>query len=209
MIDFLRGDVAHVESDYIVIEVNGIGYRVFTPNPYLFSIKDEKVVVYIHYHVRDDATLLYGFYTRNEQTLFRKLLDVTGIGPRVALGILSAGKPEQVVQAIQQENIAFLTKLPGIGKKTAQRIILDLKDKLGALVTEDSLLYSDGLMALPMDDLAEAGDENWQAAREGLIALGYTTAELDRAYVSLQQQMTGDESIDVLMKKALQQLFKG
>lgn len=209
MIDFLRGHVANVETDYVVIEVSGIGYRVFTPNPYLFSTQEESVVAYIHHHVRDDAILLYGFATRNEQTLFRKLLDVTGIGPRVALGILSAGQPEQVVQAIQHENIAFLTKLPGIGKKTAQRIILDLKDKLQSLVMEDSIGSDDGLLSLSANDSAYLEDDNWQAAREGLTALGYTAAELDRAFATMKQQLTGEESVDVLMKQALQQLFKG
>ena len=135
MIDFLRGKVALRESDYAVLDVNGVGYRVFCPNPYALSHKEnEDVTMFIHYHVREDAHLLFGFITRDEQSLFRLLLDVSGIGPKVALGILAAGgRPEAVILAISQENLAFLTKLPGIGKKTAQRIILDLKDKLGSV----------------------------------------------------------------------------
>src|SRR5690606_2872918 len=91
------------------------------------------ITVHVHYHVREDAILLYGFESREQKQLFRKLIDVTGIGPKVALGLLSAGAPEALVQAIQQENYSYLTKLPGVGKKTAQRIVLDLKDKLGDL----------------------------------------------------------------------------
>ena len=90
------------------------------------------VTIYTHHHVREDAILLFGFATREEQRLFRKLLDVSGIGPKVALGILAGGRPEAIAAAIRQENVAFLTKLPGIGRKTAQRMILDLKDKLDA-----------------------------------------------------------------------------
>ncbi len=133
MIDFVRGWIAHREMDYIVVDVNGVGYRVFVANPYAPQLNDsEEVTLFIHYSVREDAHLLYGFITREEQWLFRRLLEVTGIGPRVAMGVLAGGRPEAVIAAIQQENLAFLTKLPGIGRKTAQRIVLDLKDKLSA-----------------------------------------------------------------------------
>lgn len=130
MIDFLRGKVVHLEEDFIVLDVNGVGYRLFCANPYLFSGREEEVVVYVHHHVREDAIQLFGFLTREEQRLFRRLLDVSGIGPRVALGVMSGSDPATVVAAIRQENLSVLTKLPGIGKKTAQRMVLDLKDKL-------------------------------------------------------------------------------
>lgn len=130
MIDFLRGPVAHLEPEYVVLDVQGVGYRVFCPNPYAFAKTEGPVTVFIHYQTREDATLLFGFPSREEQRLFRKLIEVSGIGPRVALGILTGGTPDQLIAAIYQENITFLTKLPGIGKKTAQRMILDLKDKL-------------------------------------------------------------------------------
>lgn len=211
MIDFLRGIVAHLDSEYIVLDVRDTGYRVFTPNPYAFAKKQEPVTVFIHQNVREDAILLFGFETREEQTLFRKLLEVSGIGPRVALGILSGGRPEAVIAAIQQENISFLTKLPGIGKKTAQRMILDLKDKLIGAGLDGGLLTSGGV---PMD-LSSGGHAGqgagtaWQEAREALAALGYTAAELDRAWNGLQSSVTAEESVDSLMKRALQQLFKG
>ncbi|MHA6485129.1 Holliday junction branch migration protein RuvA [Paenibacillus sp. strain BS8-2] len=212
MIDYLRGPVVHIEAEYIVMDVRDIGYRVFTPNPYAFAGKDEPKVVYIHHHVREDAIHLFGFETREQQTLFRKLLDVSGIGPRVALGILSAGRPESIVGAIQQENLSYLTKLPGIGKKTAQRMILDLKDKL-AFADADGLLFSAAGFAAELG----AGDTGsgqgagtaWEEAREALAALGYTAAELDRAWNGLQGSVTAEETVDSLMKRALQQLFKG
>ncbi|GKU75699.1 Holliday junction branch migration protein RuvA [Paenibacillus sp. L3-i20] len=211
MIDFLRGPVVHMESEFIVLDVRDIGYRVFTPSPYAFAGKDGAVTVYIHHHVREDAILLYGFESREQQTLFRKLLEVSGIGPRVAIGILSAGKPETIIAAIQQENIAFLTKLPGIGKKTAQRMILDLKDKLIGAGLDGGLLSAAGIpIELPgSSGKGEGAGTAWQEARDGLSALGYTAAELDKAWNSLKESVTADETVDSLMKRALQQLFKG
>lgn len=205
MIDFLRGQVAHLENDYVVVDVQGIGYRVFCPNPYAFAAKGEQVVtVYTHHHVRDDAILLFGFATREEQKLFRRLIEVSGIGPRVALGILSGGEPTHVITAIQQENISFLTKLPGIGKKTAQRMILDLKDKLDDL----------GGLSLfnpAIDELGGPGNESavWPEVKEGLKALGYTDAELDRIWHKLKDKVESDEAVDSVMKKALKLLYVG
>ncbi|MFS0727384.1 Holliday junction branch migration protein RuvA [Paenibacillus sp. 1P07SE] len=204
MIDFIRGQVVHWETEYIVLDVRDVGYQVFTPSPYAFASRQEPVTVYTHHHVREDAMLLYGFATREEQRLFRQLLEVSGIGPRVALGILAGGRPEAVVSAIQQENLGFLTKLPGIGRKTAQRMILDLKDKLAALPAGDHPLESGELEAAAGTD----GSAVWREAREALTALGYTQAELDRAWQGLKDEAEG-ASVEVLMKKALQHLFKG
>lgn len=207
MIDYLRGTAVHMESDYIVVDVQGVGYRVFCPNPYVFPM-DEDTVVYIHYHVRDDATLLYGFASREEQALFRRLLDVSGIGPRVAMGILSGGRPEEVVMAIRQENIAFLTKLPGIGKKTAQRMILDLKDKLDSFFPgAESIAGSQ--VASSAAHGAGGWSTAWEEAREGLSALGYSEAELDRAWEAIKGTELDNASVDILMKQALKALYKG
>ncbi|MCR8846008.1 Holliday junction branch migration protein RuvA [Paenibacillus sp. SC116] len=205
MIDYVRGPVAHMESDYVVIDVNGIGYRVLCPNPYLFGKTDGEVTVYTHHHVREDAMLLFGFSSREEQRLFRKLIEVNGVGPKVALGILAGSRPEALVMAIQQENITFLTKLPGIGKKTAQRIVLDLKDKLnhiGLDFTSEQGLFEDA-------PVISGGDvhPSWGEAREALKALGYRDVELDRAWEQLKHKIHADEAVDSLMKKALKELL--
>jgi Holliday junction DNA helicase RuvA len=206
MIDFLRGKVALRELDYVVIDVHGVGYRVFCPNPYGFSSKDEEdQTLFIHYHVREDAHLLFGFPTREEQSLFRLLLEVTGIGPKVALGILAGGRPEAVVAAISQENIVFLTKLPGIGKKTAQRIILDLKDKLSN-VSVGNLVAAADLGATGRIGLSEGGTA-WSEAKEALLTLGYTEAEADRAWLLVKPKAKETDPVDVLMKLALQALY--
>lgn len=211
MIDYLKGTVAFVEADYAVVEVRDIGYRVFSPNPYALQAMPQPATVHIHYHVREDATLLFGFESREQKALFRKLLDVSGIGPKVALAMLSSGKPEQLVAAIQQDNLSYLTKLPGVGKKTAQRIVLDLKDKLGD-IGFDLLASSQGNFTLQYEDAPNepiAEGKAWREAKDGLKALGYTETELDRAWQVLQHQVSSDEQVDLLMKKALQQLFKG
>lgn len=208
MIDFLRGKTAHREPEYVVLDVNGVGYRVFCPNPYALTDKSEEVTLYIHHHVREDAILLFGFPTREEQSLFRKLLDVSGIGPKVALGILSAGRPEAVVAAVQQENVAFLMKLPGIGKKTAQRIILDLKDKLGSVAVGFDLPGTEAAQ-LASGAAAPNGGGAWAEAKEALLALGYTETEADRAWTIVKTKASEGETADSLIKRALQALYAG
>ncbi|WP_219837950.1 Holliday junction branch migration protein RuvA [Paenibacillus sp. R14(2021)] len=210
MIDYVKGRVVHLDTEYVVVDVRDIGYQVFTPNPYAFAKSEEIITIYTHHHVREDATLLFGFASREEQAMFRKLLDVSGIGPRVALGILAGGKPETIAAAIQQENLTFLTKLPGIGKKTAQRMVLDLKDKLDAIPGGFSFAAAGIVLedAGSKDMFAEGG-LNWREAREALMALGYTAAELDRAWQGMKATEVPNETVDALMKRALQQLFKG
>jgi Holliday junction DNA helicase RuvA len=187
-----------------VLDVQGVGYRVFCPNPYAFAKVEGPVTIYIHYQTREDATLLFGFPTREEQKLFRKLIEVSGIGPRVALGILTGGTPDQLISAIYQENITFLTKLPGIGKKTAQRMILDLKDKLDGF---GGAALQTGLFAVAAEAQAKAEALPWEEARDALKALGYTDTELDRVWLTMKKEGTDTGPVDVLMKKALGLLF--
>jgi Holliday junction DNA helicase RuvA len=209
MIDFLRGSVAHIEEEWIVVDVGGVGYRVFTPNPYAFAAGGETVTVYTHHHVREDAVLLFGFATREEQRLFRALLEVSGVGPKVALGAMAGARPEAIAAAIRQENVAFLTKLPGIGKKTAQRMILDLKDKLDR---GGGFAPASGVPEAALAEAAAGGqgaDTAWPEAREALTALGYTAAEIDRVWQAIGGSLTGEETADALVKKALALLFRG
>jgi Holliday junction DNA helicase RuvA len=208
MIDFLRGKLIYREADYIVLDVNGVGYRLFCPNPFAISADEGKeLTLYAHHHVREDAAILFGFQSREEQALFRRLLVVTGIGPRVALGILSAGRPEAVVSAIYQEDINFLVKLPGIGRKTAQRIILDLKDKLADLPMLQTAASSSPNAAAAIS--SRAGGIAWQEAKQALQALGYSESETDRIWPAIQESAAAGATTDVLIKLGLQALFKG
>jgi holliday junction DNA helicase RuvA len=218
MIDFLRGKPVFLDTDYIVLDVRDVGYRVFCANPYAFAGKsDEQVTMYIHHHVREDAITLFGFATREEQALFRKLLDVSGIGPRVALGVLSGGTPERIVRAVQDEDLVFLTRLPGIGRKTAQRLVLDLKDKLegivaavgvtigGALSAEASAADkpSSALQGAPMTTAA-----SWREAKDALLALGFTDAETERAWRDIRGKVEEGTGADAIVKLALQSLYQ-
>ncbi len=205
MIDFVEGTLAYLDAEYIVIEAGGIGYRLFCPNPYQFvRYEGTKTRLYTHHHVREDAILLYGFATRDERDLYRKLLDVNGIGPKGALAILAAATPEQIVMAVQQENVSYLTKFPGIGKKTAQRMILDLKDKLTGYTPS-------AVMAVAATELAagEKAASALQEALEALTALGYSDAELRTIRGALSEAAKGGAAVEQLIKQGLALLMRG
>ncbi|WP_019120121.1 Holliday junction branch migration protein RuvA [Brevibacillus massiliensis] len=205
MIDFIEGAIAYIDSEYIVVETAGIGYRLFCPNPYAFvSREGHQQRFFTHHHVREDAISLYGFGSRDERDLFRRLLDVTGIGPKGALAILSAATPEQIVMAVEQENVAYLTKFPGIGKKTAQRMILDLKDKLKGFTPSFITSAAAAMTASP-----EAGAGSLQEALEALTALGYTDAELVKVKGALAEQAQQGGTVEQLIKQALALLARG
>lgn len=206
MIDFLRGRVAFIEQDYLVIDVQGVGYQVFTGNPFIFSVKEE-VMVYTHYHVREDAIQLFGFATKDEQVLFRKLIDVSGIGPRVGLGILRGAQPQQIIAMIQQENVQWLTKLPGIGKKTAQRIVLDLKDKLDGL--SSAVPEMGAHEPVQSDTIADGNVSIWSEAKQALDALGYQDHEAEKALQQIRNKVSDQDGVDQIIKQALQALYKG
>ncbi|OGX68324.1 MAG: hypothetical protein A2189_08825 [Paenibacillus sp. RIFOXYA1_FULL_44_5] len=132
-------------------------------------------------------------------------MDVGGIGPRVAIGILSVGRPEEIVTAIQQENVVLLMKLPGIGKKTAQRIILDLKDKLVGFASIPGSLG--GLSSVPAGKGSNGVSMNWLEAKEALLALGYSEMEAERAGVSIRERITPEMNVDAVIKLALKELY--
>ncbi len=172
MIEFIRGYVNYVCPEYIVIENNGIGYQVFTPNPFSFQMnKQQQIVVYTYQYVREDVLALYGFHTRQERSLFSKLLQVSGIGPKGALAILAAGQLEQLVEAIEAEDDKFLCKFPGVGKKTARQMILDLKGKLQAVVPD----AFPNLFTEPIEETNPLSE-----ALEALKALGYAEKEIQK-----------------------------
>lgn len=192
MIAHLRGRLTEKAPARIVVDVNGVGYEVFVPLTTFTALPDvgAEISIDIHTHVREDAILLYGFSTHRERLIFEKLVGVSGIGPRLAVTILSGGSVEGLVEAIKRNDLGRLTAIPGVGKKTAERVVLELKDKLREFieVPERSAVEIDVSSAL----------EN----------LGYTRAIIEAA---VRRAIDGDvaPTFDALFKRALQILTKG
>lgn len=203
MFEFIQGKVEFVGPEYIVIENHGIGYQILTPNPFVYAGKlHEEVRVYTYHYVRAEIMALYGFQSRVEKIMFTRLLNVSGIGPKGALAILAYGNPEQVVNAIENEDEAFLVKFPGVGKKTARQMILDLKGKLNDVVPD---LFPD--LFNPQGFAGETGGEN-EELEEAILALktlGYSEREIKKTMPDLQKEKM---SADQYIKKALQKLIK-
>ncbi|MDR3592930.1 MAG: Holliday junction branch migration protein RuvA [Negativicutes bacterium] len=199
MIGYLRGTVTHLFSEYCFLDVGGVGYRVFIPNSTRQELKlNGDALLFTYLNVREDALLLYGFYSQGEYDLFNQLIAITGIGPKVALGVLSAIAPADFALAVSQKNSALLTRIPGIGKKTAERLILELKDKLGLPDSLSALPASGGTgPERPMDELQEA--------MQALMALGYSQAEILPALHKVKAE--GQSAAD-LIKLALKEFAR-
>ncbi len=194
--------ITYINPEYVVIENQGMGYQVFTPNPYVFSVDNEEKIIYTYQYVREDILALYGFNSREQKELFMKLISVSGIGPKGALAILASGNPSQVVQAIEEENEKFLVKFPGVGKKTARQMILDLKGKLHDIVPDAvPSLFAD----MDEQEVKSQSSEALDEAIEALKVLGYAEREINKVVPALMQQsMTTDQYI----KEALKRLLK-
>ncbi|EHV5279599.1 Holliday junction branch migration protein RuvA [Staphylococcus pseudintermedius] len=198
MYAYISGKLTALHPTHIIVETtSGIGYEIQTPNSYRFQKNlDQTVKVYASLIVREDAQLLYGFIDQEEKDMFLSLIKVTGIGPKSALAILAASSPNEVKRAIENENDAYLTQFPGIGKKTARQIVLDLKGKV--VVTEE---VSEGLL----DIATEQEDLAVQEALLALEALGYSKRELKKVEKAMQQQIFSD--VDEAVKYGLKQLI--
>jgi len=192
VIAHLRGKLSQKDPARLVVDVNGVGYEVFIPLSTFTSLPatGSEVSIDIHTHVREDMIALYGFSTRRERTIFEKLMTISGIGPKLAVTILSGGSVEDLVAAIKRADLARLTAIPGVGRKTGERIILELKDKLQDFVEAEpkSSVEVDVLSAL----------EN----------LGYNRAIAEGA---LRRAVNGDREppFEILFKRSLQILTKG
>lgn len=199
MIGFIRGELAEKGDGYVIVDVGGVGYQIYVPansRAYL-SEEGREVMVYTAMIVKEDDVSLYGFMRKGELDAFRKLITVNGVGAKAAMSILSSFSLEQIQQAIAFEDVKTITKANGIGKKTAERIVLELKDKFGASVGAETLPEGDaGSVAIPSDGRSEAVS--------ALIALGYTRGEAMSALASVEDaDLTAEEYI----KLALRNLF--
>jgi holliday junction DNA helicase RuvA len=182
----LRGTPVARRSDGVVLDVNGVGYLVAaTPSALRGAEGRGELTLEIHTHVREDALQLYGFADAAERELFEQLLSVSGIGPKVALAIVSGSSPAELRRAIALEDTARFEAIPGIGKKTAQRVVLELKEKVGA-----------GLAP------AEARPDGHLVARDALVELGYTLVDAERALAEVDPELPAEERVRLALKKA-------
>ena len=192
MIGFLRGQVVQLLTDYCLLDVGGVGYRVFIPTSTRSRLKTgEEAMLFTHLSVREDAMTLYGFESQEEYQGFQMLISVSGIGPKVALGILSSITVSKLFQAIHGKQIAVLTKLPGVGKKSAERMILELKDKAAELDGAESEIEAPA---------KEIGDSLSDAAA-ALSSLGYSQAEISSVLRRVQGTASTEEAVKFALKE--------
>ena len=199
MIGFLRGQVAALKADYCLLDVNGVGYRVFVAGSTRNKLRlKEEAQLFTYMNVYQDGITLYGFASEEEYDIFQLLIGVSGIGPKVALGILSAITVESLCKAIQNKQATVLTKLPGIGKKSAERLILELKDKV-AFAADDDV---EEILTLDLE--GPTGDDMMSEAQAALVALGYSQAEI----APVLKKATKCKTTEEVIKLALKQLNK-
>lgn len=201
MIAYIKGIVTFIHDDAVIIDVGGVGYEIICTNPFAFqSFLNEQILIYTYHHVREDSQVLYGFKHQDEKMLFIKLLQVSGIGPKGALAILGAVNTADFVAAVEREDDQFLTSFPGVGKKTARQVILDLKGKLPAVLSLETQTVTEPQESVDMTK--EITD-----AQEALKALGYSEKEIKAIMPELRQQAT-TANTDELIRIALGLLVK-
>lgn len=191
MYEYLNGELAHILPTAIVIDVHGVGYQVVFANPYRLqdSLK-KQIKVLVQQVVREDSITLYGFISSEERELFQRLISVSGIGPKSAMSILANDDTEGFVNAVESGNVTYLTKFPGVGKKTAQQIILDLKGKFEALPEGTTKA------------VVSTNQATLEEAKEALLGLGYSAKEITKIWKSLEAAApsTTQEALKVAFK---------
>lgn len=201
MYSYIKGTLVELGSEIIVVENHGIGYNIRIPQSILSSLPDagQEVKIYTYTYIREDAMLLYGFLSRDDLQVFRLLIGISGIGPKGALAILSVMSPDDLRFAVAAEDDKAIAKAPGIGKKSAQRLIIELKDKLSL---EDAFAFrgEPSAEALPQGSMQTVKQE----AVEALVALGYSASEAMKAVNGAEA--TEESTVEEVLKAALKQM---
>lgn len=201
MIGRLRGELAVKQAPYLLLDVNGVGYELEAPLSTIFALPEvgQKVTLLTHLIIRDDAHVLYAFSHENERALFRNLLKVNGVGAKMALTILSGMSAEAFARCVETEDLASLVKLPGVGKKTAERLIIEMRDRLAKLTgfAGTGMNAPSGLLQQPATASADAVS--------ALIALGYRPQDANRMVKGVEQEEMDSEA---LIRAALQAAAK-
>lgn len=201
MYDYIKGIVKTITPEYIVVETGQIGYQIITGNPFSFQrLEGTEAQVFLYQHVREDNISLFGFQSTEERYLFKKLLSVSGIGPKSALAIIASGDVVPLITAIESEDDVYLTKFPSVGKKTARQIILDLKGKLADVVASE-IVYK-----AAENDIVTGLSPQLEEAVLALEALGYSTIELKKVIPKMAKE--NDLTSDAYIKLALRLMTK-
>lgn len=200
MISYIKGTLERRAESYIIIETGGIGYRIFVSPATLAKLPQtgEMVKVFTYFSVKEDGVSLYGFASAEEQEMFHKLLTVSGVGPKGALGFLSQLTPQEIILAIISEDVKTLSKAPGVGRKTAQRVILELKDKFK---TEEALSMGQEVQGIV--ETSVGGDAKFEAI-DAMTALGYSRSEAAKAVNAVAAEGMSTEDI---LKAALKKMI--
>ncbi len=195
MIGFLRGTLAGKQPPRLMLEVAGVGYELEAPMSTFYELPDvgASLTLVTHLVVREDAHILYGFSTESERVLFRDLLKVSGVGARIALAVLSSMTVSGFHRGIRDKDLVSLTRIPGVGKKTAERLLVEMGDRIPP---------EDAAVDIGVTEVSAAGDE----ARSALLALGYRPGEVTRMLAELD---TGGKSSEALIREALRQAHTG
>jgi len=196
MIGRIAGNIIMSQPPQLMIDCNGVGYEIEAPLSVFFDLPPvgKPVVLFTHLTIRDDAHLLFGFKSIAQRSMFRELIKVSGVGPKVAIGILSGLSIEEFSACIADGDVAMLTRLPGIGKKTAERLIVEMKDRLEKLPTESGLPEASG-------SAGRSGGSNQSQATAALEALGFKNAEARR----MVKDVTGD-TVEDIIREALKKV---
>lgn len=199
MIAYINGILVSVNENAVIVDVQGVGYEIVCANPFAFqSSLHHEVTINTYHYVREDTQMLYGFRDEDEKVLFTNLISVSGIGPKGALSILGSIDVGEFIEAIEREDDKYMTSFPGIGKKTARQIILDLKGKLSSMV-------SFSVQSIADTQNREAA-EGLQEAQEALKSLGYTEREIKAVMPELQKETSNNT--DEIVRKALALLMR-
>ena len=199
MYSYIKGTIEEVYEDLIVVENGGIGYNIHVPLRVLDELpgRDGQVKIYTYLHVREDAFTLFGFLSRDEIGMFRLLLNVSGIGPRGALSVLSVLSANEIRFAVASDDVKTISSAPGVGKKTAQRLIMELKDKVSI---EDAV----GTLQENPELVSHGGNAVKKEAAEALTALGYSGAEAAKVLAGIE--ITEESDVESVLKQALKNM---
>lgn len=205
MIGWIKGNILEKQAPFLLLDVNGVGYELQAPMTTFYHLPNEGIIeLFTHFVVREDAQLLYGFATKDEQQLFRSLIKVNGVGPKLALAILSSIEPKQFVFCVKNDDVNALVNIPGIGKKTAERLLIEMRDRLKDWYSVDA----DAISTMSSHSVKPHANQRLAEAESALVALGYKPIEATKMIMLAKAEMVDDSfTTEMLIKLALKRML--